>query len=55
MKDEEYRDWLQWPVHERMKAVSELTLASYGMKESATDVQRLQRTLSSSTLTALNT
>ena len=45
MKADEYRDWLQLPVHERMKAVADMTLAAYLTKEPALDVPRLQRTL----------
>jgi hypothetical protein len=45
MKADEYRYWQSRPVHERMSAVAELTRAAYSMKDSATDVQRLQRTL----------
>ena len=45
MKADEYRDWQQLPVHERMNAVAEITLAAYRMKEPAPDVRRLQRTL----------
>ena len=45
MKAEEYRDWQERPAHERMRAVSEITLAAYAMKEPAADVRRLQRTL----------
>ena len=45
MKADEYRAWQQMPVHERMKAVAEMTLAAYRMKEPAQDVRRLQATL----------
>ncbi len=45
MKADEYRDWQQLPVHERMRAVAELTLAAYKMKGQSPDVQRLERTL----------
>jgi hypothetical protein len=45
MKAEEYRDWQKRPAHERMSAVSEITLATYAMKDPAADVRRLQRTL----------
>jgi len=45
MKAEEYRYWQSRPVHERMDAVAEITLAAYQMKEPAPDVRRLQRTL----------
>ncbi len=45
MKADEYRYWQNRPAHERMSAVSELTLATYAMKEPADHVRRLQRTL----------
>jgi hypothetical protein len=45
MKADEYRYWQSRPVHERMDAVVELTLAIYAMKGMASDVPRLQRTL----------
>jgi hypothetical protein len=46
MKAGEYRYWQGRPVHERMNAVSELTLSAYAMKEALPDVPRLQRTVS---------
>jgi hypothetical protein len=45
MKADEYREWQGRPAHERMRAVAEITLAAYRLKEPATDVRRLQRTL----------
>ena len=42
MKADEYRYWQSRPVHERMNAVSEMTLAAYAMK--GQDVPRFQRT-----------
>jgi hypothetical protein len=45
MKADEYRYWQSRPVHERMSAVAEITLAAYAMKGMAADVPRLQRTL----------
>lgn len=45
MKAEEYRYWQSRPVHERMDAVAELTIAAYKMKDLDFNVQRLQRTL----------
>jgi hypothetical protein len=45
MRAEEYQYWQSRPVHERMDAVAEITLAAYQMKEPAPDVRRLQRTL----------
>ncbi len=43
MKADEYRYWQSRPVHERMSAVAELTLAAYALKETPRDVRRLQR------------
>jgi hypothetical protein len=45
MKADEYREWQKLPAHERMRAVAELSLAAYEMKEPTADVRRLQRTL----------
>ena len=45
MKNDEYRDWQRLPVHERMRAVMEITLAAYQMKGQKPDVLRLERTL----------
>jgi len=45
MKAEEYRYWQSRPVHERMDAVAEITLAAYASKGAAPDAPRLQRTL----------
>jgi hypothetical protein len=45
MKADEYRYWQSRPVHERVKAVSELTQEQYAPKGAAPDVPRLQRTL----------
>jgi len=45
MKADEYREWQRMPAHARMKAVAEITMAAYQMKELAPDVRRLQRTL----------
>jgi hypothetical protein len=45
MKADEYRYWQSRPVHERMDAVAEITLAAYAMKGASPDVPRLQRTL----------
>jgi hypothetical protein len=42
-KSEEYRYWQSRPVHERMSAVAEITLAAYALK-GLTNVPRLQRT-----------
>jgi hypothetical protein len=46
MKAAEYRYWQDRPAHERMDAVSQITLALYAMKEPTSDVPRLQRTVS---------
>ena len=45
MKADEYRYWQSRPVHERMSAVVEITLAAYAMKGSVPDVRRLQEPL----------
>ena len=45
MKAAELREWQTLPAHERLRAVSELTLAVYRMKEPSQDVRRIQRTL----------
>ncbi|MGO8815312.1 MAG: hypothetical protein ACLQVG_11725 [Terriglobia bacterium] len=45
MKADEYLYWQSRPVHERIKAVSELTHEHYAMKGAVPDVPRLQRTL----------
>jgi hypothetical protein len=42
MKADEYRYWQSRPVHERMDAVAEITLATYAMKGAAPNVPRLQ-------------
>jgi hypothetical protein len=42
MKADEYRYWQSRPVHERMDAVSEMSLAAYAMKGAAPDVPSLQ-------------
>jgi hypothetical protein len=46
-KADEYRYWQSRPVHERMDAVEEITLATYAMKgvEPEPDVPRSQRPL----------
>ncbi len=43
MKADEYRYWQSRPVHERMAAVSEITLAACAMKGIFPDVRRLER------------
>ena len=47
MKADEYRYWQSRPIHERMDAVEEITLATYAMKGAKLepDVPRLQRPL----------
>jgi hypothetical protein len=46
-KADEYRYWQSRPVHERMDAVEEITLAAYALKgvEPEPDAPRLQRPL----------
>ena len=41
----ESRYWQNRPMHVRMAAVAEITLATYAMKGAAPDVPRLQRPL----------
>jgi hypothetical protein len=43
MKADEYRYWQSRPVHERMLAVSELSLAAYAMKGTIPDVSNVRR------------
>jgi hypothetical protein len=45
MKAEEYRYWQSRPVHERVAAVSELTVDGCTLKGFKPDAFRLQRTL----------
>ena len=43
MKAAELLDWRALHAHERRRALAELTLAAYRMKEPAPDVRRIQR------------
>ncbi len=45
MKAAELREWRALPPHERLRAVAEISLAAYQMKEPTQDVRRMQRTL----------
>jgi uncharacterized nucleotidyltransferase DUF6036 len=45
MKADEYRYWQSRPVHERLTAVTELTLEGYRLKGMGPDEFRLRRTL----------
>jgi hypothetical protein len=45
LKAAELHDWQSLPGHQRLQAVSELTLALYRMKEPERDVRRIQRTI----------
>ena len=45
MKAAELREWQALPAHERLRAVAEMTLAVYHMKEPSQDARRIQRTL----------
>jgi len=47
MKADEYRYWQSRRVHERMDAVSKMTLEAYVMKGAAADVSRFKEPLSS--------
>jgi hypothetical protein len=44
-KADEYRYWQGRPVHERMDAVAELSLAMYAIKGTVQDAPKLERTL----------
>ena len=44
-KDAELREWQALPAHERLRAVAEMTLAAWRMKEPSLDVPRMERTL----------
>ena len=45
MKAAELREWQALPAYERLRAVAEMTLAAWRMKEPSLDVDRIQRTL----------
>ena len=45
IKADEYRYWQGRPVHERMDAVAELSLAMYGIKGTVQNAPKLERTL----------
>jgi hypothetical protein len=45
VKADEYRYWQSRPVHERMAAVAELSLAMYGIKGTVQDPPKMERTL----------
>jgi hypothetical protein len=45
LKAEEYRYWQSRPVHERMDAVAELSLAMFGIEGTVQDAPKLERTL----------
>ena len=44
MKAAELREWQVLPAHVRLRAVAEMTLAAYRMKESLQEVPRMDRT-----------
>jgi hypothetical protein len=46
MKADEYQYWQQQPAYVRMDAVEEITRESYSLKDSLSNVSRLQRTVS---------
>jgi hypothetical protein len=56
MKADEYRYWQSRPVHERMDAVEEITLATYAMKgtELEPDAKTTKTSCPPSTPTALS-
>lgn len=41
VKADEYRYWQSRPVHERMSAAAEMSLAAYGMERPEPDIRRL--------------
>jgi hypothetical protein len=45
MRAAEYREWHRLPPRERIRAVMDISVATYAMKGRALDVPRLQRTL----------
>jgi hypothetical protein len=45
MKADEYEYWRDRPAHERLTATPEISTETYRMKDAATSVSRLQRTL----------
>jgi hypothetical protein len=45
MKAAELREWQALPAYERLRAVAEMTLAAWRMKEPSQDVAGIQRTL----------
>ena len=45
LKTAELREWQSLPAHERLRAVSELTLALCRMKEPDREVRPMQKTL----------
>jgi hypothetical protein len=45
LKAAELREWQALPAYERLRVVSELTLAVYRLKDPSLDVPRLERTL----------
>lgn len=45
MKADEYDYWRQRPAHERMEAVTEITVEAYGLKDLSINASRLQRTI----------
>jgi hypothetical protein len=46
MKADEYSYWQSRPAHERLAATSEISTEASRIKDAATNVSRLQRTLS---------
>ncbi len=46
MKAEDYREWQTLPVYERLKAITELSIALYRSETATSDAKpRLQRTI----------
>ena len=45
MKDAELRDWQALPAHERMRAVAEMALAAWRMKEPTAELSQMDKNL----------
>jgi hypothetical protein len=45
LKATELREWQELPAHERLRTVSELTVATCRMKDPSFEVQKMEKTL----------
>ncbi len=45
MKAAELREWQALPAHERLRAVAEMTLAAWRMKEPTAEISQMDKTL----------